>query len=358
MALLVARARNRGNHSLAMLAVLLAVFCGVPTDSFRAIRVGSSSGNTAAMFLAPLLPPRPLAVPRATRLGSSGRSDDSPGSDGEPVGVPRLHVDVSSLLSWVERSGGRFHAVVDRHVGPEGWGLSAKGAAGAGETLVTVPKACCIFANPAYMTTPLLDTTQQLMTALGPAQWRARLAIALLSERVRAGSQFRAYLRNLPFEFWGVPMFYSSDEFSVMQDLALMQRTRDRCRFLTELVDSVLGPLNNTPRDPFSGHQADINAVGWGFASAASRALRHPDVLLHPDGHVIVPCIDIAQHSPTPTCRVVHDVDGECFRLVTLTPVQPGEPLTIDYGPLSNDELFADYGFTIDNNPHDRIKIT
>ena len=90
------------------------------------------------------------------------RSDDGPSSADEPVGVPRLHVDVSSLLAWVERSGGHFHATVDSNVGPEGWGLSAKDAAGAGETLVTVPKSCCIFANPAYMTTPLLDATQQV----------------------------------------------------------------------------------------------------------------------------------------------------------------------------------------------------
>jgi hypothetical protein len=48
-----------------------------------------------------------------------------------------------------------------------------------------------------------------------------------------------------------------------MQDLALMQQTRDRCRFLSEFAESVLSPLRKTTRDPFSGHNADVNAFGW-----------------------------------------------------------------------------------------------
>jgi hypothetical protein len=59
-----------------------------------------------------------------------------------------------------------------------------------------------------------------------------------------------------------------------------MQRTRDRCRFLSEFADLVLTPLQKTSKDPFSGHNADVNAFGWGFASAASRALRSPTVIM------------------------------------------------------------------------------
>ena len=70
----------------------------------------------------------------------------------------------------------------------------------------------------------------------------------------------------------------------------------------------------------------------------------------------MVPGIDIAEHSCTPTCEVINSDEHGMFLLRTLTAVEPGGALTIDYGPLSNDELLADYGFTIDNNPHDCIK--
>lgn len=58
-----------------------------------------------------------------------------------------------------------------------------------------------------------------------------------------------------------------------------MESTRDRCRFLAEFAEQVLGPLHKTDKDPFSGIAADVNAFGWGFASAASRALRHPNLI-------------------------------------------------------------------------------
>ena len=72
----------------------------------------------------------------------------------------------------------------------------------------------------------------------------------------------------------------------------------------------------------------------------------------------MVPGIDIAEHSCKPTCEVINSDEHGMFLLRTLKTVEAGGALTIDYGPLSNDELLADYGFTIDENPHDRIKMT
>ena len=212
----------------------------------------------------------------STSLAASSSSKTSSTSTGT-IGVPRLHHDLSGLIRWIEKSGGLFDAGVQK--GNEGWNLVANRAIEPGETILSIPKSICIFANPSYMEVPLLENAQLLMTSLDSSQWRARLAVALLSERVRPSSHYRAYLRNLPFEFWGMPVFYSPQEFSIMQDLSLMQRTRDRCRFLSEFADIVLTPLQKTNKDPFSGHNADVNAFGWGFASAASRALRNPSVI-------------------------------------------------------------------------------
>ena len=208
---------------------------------------------------------------------AASSSSKTTSSSSDTIGVPRLHHDLSGLIRWIEKSGGTFDAGVQK--GTEGWNLVANRAIDPGETILSIPKSICIFANPSYMEVPLLDNAQLLMKSLESNQWRARLAVALLSERVRPSSHYRAYLRNLPFEFWGMPVFYSTQEFSIMQDLSLMQRTRDRCRFLSEFADSILTPLQKTNKDPFSGHNADVNAFGWGFASAASRALRNPSVI-------------------------------------------------------------------------------
>jgi hypothetical protein len=58
-----------------------------------------------------------------------------------------------------------------------------------------------------------------------------------------------------------------------------MESTRNRCHFLGEFAEKVLQPLHRTNKDPFSGIRADANAFGWGFASAASRALRFATII-------------------------------------------------------------------------------
>jgi hypothetical protein len=102
-------------------------------------------------------------------------------------GLSRLHADLSALIKWVEKSGGKIDAIVDE--GREGWTLHASRKIEAGEDLIIVPKSLCIFANPDLMEVPLLENAQLLMKSLDEKQWRARLAIALLSERVRVISE-------------------------------------------------------------------------------------------------------------------------------------------------------------------------
>ena len=92
------------------------------------------------------------------------------------------------------------------------------------------------------------------------------------------------------------------------------------------MISNIIVILNLNSLIP-AGIAADVNAFGWGFASAASRALRHPDLTgegsseryayihtyiltvhttyfhLRLTSPVMVPGIDIAQHSPNPTCK-------------------------------------------------------
>jgi hypothetical protein len=295
---------------------------------------------------------------------------------GSCVTLPRLHANAKSLSKWIVRHGGVFTPEIIES--RDGWHLRISADASpiqAGDVLIRVPKDLCIHSDPARMARgDLLENTQALMNSLSQHHWRARLAIALLSERVRSKSNYRSYLRNLPFEFWGLPVFFSTGEFALMQDYALMQKTKDRCKFMSEFADSVLLPLHGSPRDPFSGNSADVNAFGWGFASASSRALREASMRVEGSeaedrsGAVMVPGIDLANHSYDPTCEVVETVwageGGEetpCYEMRALVdiPSTVGEApvdLTISYGQYSNDVLLADYGFTVPDNPHDDVK--
>ena len=69
----------------------------------------------------------------------------------------------------------------------------------------------------------------------------------------------------------------------------------------------------------------------------------------------MVPLIDVADHSVQPSCRVVDA--GLDFELIAVSDLPAESEVTISYGPLSNEELFIDHGFTLDHNPHDKFAV-
>lgn len=144
--------------------------------------------------------------------------------------VPRLHADIDLLIEWIVTNNGIFNANIKQS--KEGWTLTAKENIPKDTVIMKIPKSLCIYSDPSLMNNKLLDSTSLLMNSLLPSHWRIRLAIALLSERVKPDSFFNPYLRNLPFEFWGMPVFFSATEFRLLQDYTMMSKTRDRCKFL------------------------------------------------------------------------------------------------------------------------------
>jgi hypothetical protein len=127
--------------------------------------------------------------------------------------IPRLHSDEDKLYKWIEENDGFFNADITQH--SEGWSLKSRHEILKGEEIIRIPTNLCISSTPSDMNSlfqPLLESAKQLMESLSETQWRARLAIALLSERVRPDSFFTPYLQNLPFEYWGMPIFTSASE--------------------------------------------------------------------------------------------------------------------------------------------------
>ena len=129
-------------------------------------------------------------------------SFSSTSNNNNEVEVPRLNADKVGLVRWIEESGGSFTPEIksDYH----GWCLYNTKNINEGEILAVIPKSICIASSTktsTQPTSPLLESAQSLINSLDPSFWRARLAIAVLSERVRPGSPFRYYIRNLPHEF-------------------------------------------------------------------------------------------------------------------------------------------------------------
>jgi histone-lysine N-methyltransferase SETD3 len=148
------------------------------------------------------------------------------------------------------------------------------------------------------------------------------------------------------------------------------EQVKKRCRWLLTFAN---GPLAAASADTasegelFGGATVDANALGWALAAVSSRAFRRAA----PAGAacLAILCCAFASHLAVPMCRVrgtgapasmlplidicnhsfepnveVKPAAGGALALRALQPLQPGAPLLLSYGPLSNDFLLMDYG--------------
>ena len=271
-----------------------------------------------------------------------------------------------------------------------GWGLVASRDVKRDERLVLLPEKLQLTygfhdrdATPAWLAALIEQVPEDL--------WSARLGLALLRERALGPrSLFVPYVNLLPAVHRGLPAFFRPEAVAAMQYPPAVEQVKRRGRFL---VSFAAGPLlaattggsgageagardhpaserdagATSPYDaafstdalPFSGLDVSADALGWATACASSRAFRvaGPD---HPPA--MLPLIDVANHSfePTATVRPAfgEGVGRGAVELAARRDVAAGEPVTLDYGALTNDHFLLDYGFvpTTESgggNPHD-----
>lgn len=196
--------------------------------------------------------------------------------------------------------------------------------------------------------------------------WAMRLGTRLLQERATVGSFWWPYISNLPESFI-VPIFFSGDDVKNLQYAPLLYQVNKRCRFLLEFEKEVEVMLQNVSlKDhPFGGQDVNASSLGWAMAAVSSRAFRLHGELLpngeHSDVPMLLPLIDMCNHSFHPNARIVQEKDigssKMAVKVVTEARIEQDTPVTLNYGCLSNDLFLLDYGFVIPSNPYDHVEL-
>lgn len=97
----------------------------------------------------------------------------------------------------------------------------------------------------------------------------------------------------------------------------------------------------------------------WAWMCVNSRCLYMslPLAKLPADNFTLVPLVDFVNHSNTPSCRTVVDRTG--YSVYTTSPHSKGDQLLFNYGPHSNEFLWAEYGFVLGSgNQWNHLDIT
>ena len=172
-----------------------------------------------------------------------------------------------------------------------------------------------------------------------------------------------------------------------------------RCRFLLEFEQDVRHALQNLNPDdhPFGGQNVEASSLGWAMSAVSSRAFRLHGKKLpdgsHSDVPMMLPLIDMCNHSFNPNSRIVQEQDAGilvkacslfpfhyswnpqilngCWswiafffaklslsnQVVAETVIKQNESLVLNYGCLNNDLFLLDYGFVMPANPYDNIEL-
>ncbi|KAK7320074.1 hypothetical protein RJT34_04805 [Clitoria ternatea] len=271
---------------------------------------------------------------------------------------PRLVAHPPDLIKWVTREGGFVH----RAVKISSDGLVANEEIPIGTHLIVLPHHLPL-RFPTLQQDPLL---LQLARQVPEELWAMKLGLKLLQERAKVGSFWWPYISNLP-ETYTVPIFFPGEDIKNLQYAPLLHQVNKRCRFLLDFEQEVKRALANLTPDkhPFGGQEVDASSLGWAMSAVSSRAFRLHAIAdknpngMHIDIPMILPLIDMCNHSFNPNARIVQEQDSMKMqvKVVAKTTIKEDDPLLLSYGCLNNDFLLLDYGFVVDSNPYDCIEL-
>ncbi|XP_052142793.1 uncharacterized protein LOC127762347 isoform X2 [Oryza glaberrima] len=305
----------------------------------------------AAAGATPATARKALLTTTATLLSSSlARSRRSLScSAAAASAAPRIAPQPPDLLRWVQREGGFVHPALRVVDHPEhGLGVSAAAAEGdipPGDVLIALPGRLPLrLRRPAGAADAVLV---QLAEQVPEELWAMRLGLRLLQERAKSDSFWWPYIANLP-ETFTVPIFFPGEDIKNLQ-----------CRFLLEFEKEVKHKLGRVPLEdhPFCGQDVNSSSLGWAMSAASTRAFR-----LHGEIPMLLPLIDMCNHSFNPNARIVQEgnVDSPdmSVKVVAETKIDQNAAVTLNYGCYPNDFFLLDYGFVITSNSYDQVELS
>uniref|UniRef100_A0ACD5Z548 Uncharacterized protein n=1 Tax=Avena sativa TaxID=4498 RepID=A0ACD5Z548_AVESA len=315
----------------------------------------------AAAGATPATARKALLSTTSTLLSSSlARSRRSLSCAAASATAPRIAQQPPDLFRWVQREGGFVHPALRVADHPEyGLGVSATVADGVippGAVLIDLPGRIPLrLRRPVDAADAVL---MQLADQVPEELWAMRLGLRLLQERTKSDSFWWPYIANLP-ETFTVPIFYPGEDIKNLQYAPLLHQINKRCRFLLEFEKEVKQKLGTVPSGdhPFCGQDVHSSSLGWAMSAASSRAFR-----LHGEIPMLLPLVDMCNHSFSPNARIVQvgDIDSPdmSVKVVAETQIDQNAAVTLNYGCYPNDFYLLDYGFVVTSNPYDQVELS
>lgn len=296
----------------------------------------------------------------ATRATSSNATPSAQDEKIATEATSRAQASVlATFASWFANRSGTIHPAVKMTYRPQsGWLLEANENIQANERLVFLPSTLML----RYDGENVSEALRRVIEDVPEEFWSSKLGLVLLRERVAGQhSAFAPYVNLLPSVHEGSPTFFQPEAIQELQYAPLVAQVNKRARFLARFFRAAGGAMTVDDGEAYVNEShperrrvemtIDANALGWATVCASSRAFRVEKSSMP----TLLPVIDVCNHSFDASARVRECKNG--VELVTTRDLKAGQPIELCYGELSNDELFLDYGFIVEDNAFDTVKL-
>jgi len=244
------------------------------------------------------------------------------------------------LQKWIEQNGGKISGVEVVYYNENYRGMNARYSILKNQNILSIPFECCISRNEQYKT-----NWGRVLKDNGHSD-HDFLALALLDIKYSPIHHQKPILECIPKSFPSVPIFFSEDEKHELIGSYALDLTHDKlCELKAtyKVITSVLS-IPYTLEDFLWARTAIITRI-YGITRNGQRDC------------VMVPFADMANHKIPPNTTWFFDTNKDSFIVRASTNIDTGETIYETYGKKSNYRYFVNYGFTIPNNPDDKVHI-
>lgn len=272
------------------------------------------------------------------------------------------------MFRWTRDRGGWFKfvpRVVDSgaHVMRE---VRASEVVEAGDVAAYVPWRALLGVEQVVQSPASSSPTSEILrqlTAIGDqaimAIWLTAALDALDSGNYGAFEEWAPALRALPRQLSSA-LAWSETDLATIAGEDQARRLSDFRKSVRVQYDALFPALCEQLPDAFPlsafGDYAKFQAA-YDIWTAYAMKVQDPDTLEIRE--VIVPGVFLCNHSLTAHSMRYTSLERgtKSFRLELVRGIAPGEPVTISYGRLDNADLMMFYGFSLENNPYDRVSL-
>lgn len=244
------------------------------------------------------------------------------------------------FLAWLKRHGATFSSL-KIETGPDGRQLYAAEPMQAGTLVMHIPESLLITAEMARK-----SEIGERIASLNFKFPNFVYLSAYLAHLKREGGFWKPYLDMLPQDFSWHPLLFSEDEIDYLKGCSFLPEVLLLRRMLTFEHQKLLSCM---PEKAFTKEE-------YTWARCICRTRVHFARISGASTSALVPLADMSNHCIDPNARW----DGNSslgFIYTAARNLDAGAPLTIMYSVMGNSELFAHYGFCLENNPDDFTEI-